>query len=587
MIKWIWKRSTRDVLKVLAFIIIIGCINSEVVTAQKKKGGKKGASGEISAAKLREAEYIFTEGQKYFILEDYAKALGAFQKSLEVFPGNATAYYKIADIYARSNDNVKAIDNITKALELDSANKYFYILAAQLHTRQANFSKASELYEEMIGKIKGTEEYLFELAAQYLFQNRLDDALNAYERAETKFGISEQISLQKQKIFIEQDKFDDAVKEGEKLIEAFPWEEAYVVTLAELFISNNMSKEAVPYLEKSLQLSPENAQARLILSEIYRKQGDRTEAARNLKVLFDDPEVNADIKIQLVAEYRAQFPNSELEELTADLGARLTKAHPENADAQAVYGDVLNAMNNKEDAKDAYLKSLKADNSNFSVWQNVLQLELELGLNSDVVRHSEEALELFPNQGSLFYYNGVANLQQKNYQEAVFALERGKKLSSSNLELLGLFYSLLGDAYHGNKQYAKAYEAYDAALDVNPNNYGVLNNYSYYLALRKEKLEEAEKMAERVVKDNPNNNTYLDTYAWVLYARKKYKEAKKVMEKVIKSDQSTAVYFDHYGDILFKLGQIDAAVENWEKARSLNANLKLIDKKIADRKLYE
>ncbi|WP_185153393.1 tetratricopeptide repeat protein, partial [Fulvivirga lutimaris] len=204
-----------------------------------------------------------------------------------------------------------------------------------------------------------------------------------------------------------------------------------------------------------------------------------------------------------------------------------------------------------------------------------------------VIDFSNIALELFPNQAILYYFNGAANLQENNYEEASFALEQGKKLASANLNLIGAFNSMLGDAYNGQELYEKSDEAFEAALDFDPNNYGILNNYSYYLALRKENLDKAERMSKKVVDNNPDDVTFLDTYAWVLFSKEKYKEAKKVMEKAISIGNVEAVHYEHYGDILFKLGNVDEAVKQWQVAKGMDPNSELIDKKIADKKLYE
>jgi predicted Zn-dependent protease len=115
----------------------------------------------------------------------------------------------------------------------------------------------------------------------------------------------------------------------------------------------------------------------------------------------------------------------------------------------------------------------------------------------------------------------------------------------------------------------------------------VLNQYSYFLALRKQNLEKAEKMAALLVKNNPDNPTFLDTYAWVLYMREKYKDAKKIIERAVNSGNANATHLEHYGDILYQLGEIDAAVKQWERARGLNANSETLNKKIANRKIYE
>ena len=147
--------------------------------------------------------------------------------------------------------------------------------------------------------------------------------------------------------------------------------------------------------------------------------------------------------------------------------------------------------------------------------------------------------------------------------------------------------NMLGDAYNASKQYEKSDKAFDDALTLNPNNNTVLNNYSYYLALRKVNLEKAEKMSALLIKNSPDNPTFLDTYAWVLYTREKYKEAKKVMERAISTGNANATHFEHYGDILFKLGDVDGAVQQWQKARGMNANSETLNKKIANRKIYE
>jgi Tfp pilus assembly protein PilF len=123
-------------------------------------------------------------------------------------------------------------------------------------------------------------------------------------------------------------------------------------------------------------------------------------------------------------------------------------------------------------------------------------------------------------------------------------------------------------------------------LSFNPNNDYVLNNYSYYLSLRKENLDKAERMAAQAVKNQPNNASFLDTYAWVLYMREKYKEARKVMERALAQPDVSSTLLEHYGDILFQLGDVESAVHQWEKARALTSQHDLIDKKIANRKLY-
>jgi tetratricopeptide (TPR) repeat protein len=116
----------------------------------------------------------------------------------------------------------------------------------------------------------------------------------------------------------------------------------------------------------------------------------------------------------------------------------------------------------------------------------------------------------------------------------------------------------------------------------------VLNNYAYYLALRGEKLDEALKMSEKSNVLSPNNAAYEDTYGWVLYKLGRYADAKEWVGKALQhGGNADGTVLEHYGDILFQFGDVNGAVEAWTKAKALNVDSETIEKKIADRRLYE
>ena len=277
----------------------------------------------------------------------------------------------------------------------------------------------------------------------------------------------------------------------------------------------------------------------------------------------------------------------EKETFAVNLYEKLKAGYPQEASVHIIGGDLYLSMGKNREAQSEYLKAVETGAVNFEVYENLLFLEVRLEQWDQVIKHAEEALEIFPNQSMIHYFNGFANLSKRRYSEAIASFEQAKRLSASNAALKSEINSLLGDAYNATKEYAKSDKTYEEALAFNPNNQTVLNNYSYYLALRKENLEKAEKMSSVLIKNHPENPTFLDTYAWVLFTREKYKEAKKIMERAISTGKAAATHFEHYGDILYKLGDIDGAVRQWEKARGLNANSETLNKKIANKKIYE
>ena len=132
-------------------------------------------------------------------------------------------------------------------------------------------------------------------------------------------------------------------------------------------------------------------------------------------------------------------------------------------------------------------------------------------------------------------------------------------------------------------------ESYEKALQIKPKDTYVLNNYSYYLSLRGEKLEKAATMSKLSNDIEPNSSSYEDTYGWILYKQEKYSDAKLWIQKAIDHGGiKNAVLLEHMGDVLYKLGDIKGAIDNWEKAKNGEGKAsEFLEKKIADKKLYE
>ncbi len=580
---------------IFATFALISLLAANAAVAQKS-ASKKLPSEKLAQSALRASEFDFIEGQKYFILEDYTKALLYFQRSLEFNPENGTIHYKIAEVLAKSNkveDLTKAASSIERALTLEKKNKYFYALASSIYVGLSNFPKAEAALETLIQEIKGEDEYLYELGALYAFDKKPTEAIKTYEKAEQVLGINELSSLQKQRLYLEQGKVDEAVREGEKLMDAYPDEERYVLAFAETLSSFKQAGNAISFVEHFLQTNPGSASSKIVLAVLYRESGQEKKSRDFMSSVFDDPSVETNGKIMLASSYcesviqnrNKNSTDSELETFTIKIVEKLLKTHPRDGGVHMLAGDLFLALKQDTKAQHEYILAIKNGVNGFDAWQNLLFIDSKLNQFDSLIIHTENALEYFPNQGMIYYFNGYGQFRKNHFKEAVSSLEQAKKLSSENQSFKAEINGMLGDAYNGLKQYKLSDKAYDDALLFDPNNSLVLNNFSYYLAQRKENLEKAEKMATLLIKNNPTNASFLDTYAWVLFMNTSYKEAKKVIEKAIAGGEATATHFEHYGDILFQLNDIQGAVEQWQKARTLTEKHEILDKKIATRKL--
>ncbi|AYA38904.1 hypothetical protein D3Y59_10765 [Hymenobacter oligotrophus] len=528
----------------------------------------------------------FVDGVKYMLLEDYPKAQERLLKAYQIDPNNAAINYKIAENNLLIGNLKDAANFAQAALRLDAKNPYYYLILAQIYATQKQYDQAAQVYTRLIQDVPESKSYLFNLADLYLAQGKLNEALSTFDQAEKEFGTLDEVSFKKQQIYLKQNNLDKALKEGEALISANPEDIRYVLAQAEMYAANNRLPDAIRVANQALRKDPENPQAHMILADAYRQQGNQAESEKQIKQAFQSPALGIDQKVRILVDYLKQLPNPAVQQTALELADITTRVHPKEAKAYSVAGDVQLLSEKKALARDNYLRALRLDNSHFKIWQQVVLIDAELTQTDSLLRHTNQALELFPNQAVFWFYNGVGHMFAKQPQKAVKALEQGKKLTTDNPELAAQFDTQLGDAYHELKDYDKSDAAYEAALTFDANNAQALNNYSYYLSLRGKELAKAKELAGKLVKLFPDNDTYLDTYAWVLYKSKDYAGARQYLEKAIKTSKDGTV-LEHYGDVLYQLGDTAAAVEQWQQAKKAGGTSALIDRKIKERKLYE
>jgi len=116
-------------------------------------------------------------------------------------------------------------------------------------------------------------------------------------------------------------------------------------------------------------------------------------------------------------------------------------------------------------------------------------------------------------------------------------------------------------------------------LAVDPQNLMIRNNYSYYLSLRKEKLDYALELSRLTIEMEPTNATYLDTYGWILFKTGEIKEAKKYIELAIRNGAyNNSEVLDHYGDIMLEIGNCLEAIEAWETIKEVDTEYDINEK---------
>lgn len=184
---------------------------------------------------------------------------------------------------------------------------------------------------------------------------------------------------------------------------------------------------------------------------------------------------------------------------------------------------------------------------------------------------AEQGMLYNPDEMAFYYFTGLARYYQKDDKGALDAFQRGTAEinDKSNPNIVSDFYAIMGEIYHTNGENDKAYAAFDSCLQWKPDHAMTLNNYAYFLAQEGGDLKKAEEMSSKAVKTEPNNATFLDTYAWVLYKQGRYAEAKIYIEATLRNspeDSISSVEFEHAADIFMEVGERQKALDYLQQA---------------------
>jgi len=544
---------------------------------------------ELVEQKQKEFEYIFVEALKQKMFGNAQKAIQLLSSCLEIDPNSSAAMFELANIHAVNNDFTSASLLLEKAISLNPDNKWYKLLLAQIYQQTKKFSEAADIYTGLLKEEPENLEYIYMKAALLASSERFDEAIDAYNEMEKETGINEQISVAKQQIYVQSGNIDKAFDEINKLIENNPNEAKYFGLLADLYQSQGDKENALINYQKIKELDPENGFVHFSLANYYIENNEPEKSFEETKNGFTSPSVDIQTKLQLYYMLTANPVQSKLTvEQQEELIQILLEKHPGNAMVHNVYAETLIKQNKLKEAQTELQKGLEINNNDYVVWERLMFIDNDLQDWDGLYKHTKKVVELFPNQPQGYFFNALACVQLESFEEAVKISDEGLDYVVDNPQLEANFLMLKGESVYKSDKKEEAFEIFDKAVEIDPNNHLTLNNYAYYLSIDGSNLDKAERMSGKVVERFPDNSTYLDTHAWVLFRKGEYTLAKFYMETAIKNGgEENAVLLEHYGDILYKAGKVEEAVENWIKAKELDSESETIDKKIKEKKYIE
>jgi tetratricopeptide (TPR) repeat protein len=576
----------------LAAVLILFTGVSTIGFAQNKTG-KNNAAIVIAAKPMTAADsgmvkQLFFSALREKTIENTKLASELFNRVLQIDPTNDASMFELAGLEKARNNYPVVQSLLERAVTVNPNNEWYWIALAGSYEKSNDLSKLENVFNELIRLNPTKPDYYYDKANALAIQKRYDEALKLYDKVEELAGPSEDLLINRQKIYIRQGDVKKAISALDELITANPTQVKYYMMQAEIYSSNNLNDKALEVLLKAKSIDPQNGIVHLALADIYRERKNTEASYDELEIAFANPNVDLDQKLRIILGYVPQFPEPNARASALELSRLLTVAHPANSKAFAIYGDMLLQSEKTPEAKAAYKKAISLDNQAYNVWEQLVRIDLSENDVDAAIKDGETSLSFFPNQSWMNYMVGVAWQQKNDCKKAISYLKNAVSLETQDKDLLTQSYSALGDCYHSLGDTKNSDGSYEKALAINPDNAFTLNNYAYYLSLRNEQLDKAAQMSKHSNDLQANNASFEDTYAWILFKQKKYAEAKLWIEKSLLHDKgSSPVKTEHYGDILFFLGDTDAAVQNWTKAKAQGSKSPVLERKINEKKYFE
>lgn len=533
----------------------------------------------------RKFDYFFYEAVNAKTLGKYAESFDLLQHCYSMDSTNASVLIELGAYYSSLEEKNKALDFFRRAVKQDPANYYYNMILAGLSKELDLKKEVIEIYNYLLKTYPEKVELYFELANVYGDNGELDKAIQSLDSLQKYTGVSDAITLNKFRLYNMMDKKDRAFEEIQSVIDKNPDNIRYKLLMGDLYLHDNQADKALDYYQQAKQIDPDEPSLILSMVNYYEKTNNKPAAVEELQKAITSSKMEVETKLQLLARYITLLRQSQQDIKTANpLFQSMFEQHPNNTRINMMYGDVLLLQEDKKGAMEQFEIYTKDNPADPAGYEQMLRIVLPDTLALEkVVEITLTGIEHIPTAPQFYFYLGLAKFQQKKYGEALSIYEQGLTNAEFQSPVIESdFYGQIGDIHHFLKNNDTAFENYEKALKLNPQNLPVLNNYSYYLSLERKSLDKAEQMSGITIKAEPTNPTYLDTYGWILFEQGAYTMAKIYIEKAIEygKEDLTAEVLEHYGDVLAVTGEKEKAVEQWKKAKELGSGSKTLNKKI-------
>lgn len=548
-------------------------------------------------------DYFMMEAAKCRMQDNMSASMEMYRHCLEINPDSPEALFQLGLVHVYLKEDSLGMECLERALELDPDNAYYTEVLASLYIRRSETDEAVPLLERL-NRLQGKRsDVLYQLANIYARNEEYARSIEVYDKMELLEGKLPSISRDKFALYMQMGDSVSAFKELQRLCDEYPADLSYRIGMGYSYQQLGNFDEAMKIYEEVRRVDPDNITLQMALMDYYKLQGQDSlfEATRD-SILYAPQTATEDRARILQQMSMASDADSAGMERMTGVFEHVLQVDSVNTDLMMLYAMYLEGTGRPAvDIHNVLVRvmAIAPDNEEATRW-----LLRYYGDQHDYISLEEvcrKGANYHPENLSYHYFLGVALLLQGEEKAALDAMGQGLRLRSAdaNPNMVASMFSSMGDVLHQLGKDQESYAQYDSALVYNPDDAMCLNNYAYFLSLKSENLDKAEEMSYRAVKAEPDNPTYLDTYAWIMFTKGKYAEAAECMDNIVPWDSlgqfleedtvTSAVVLEHAGDIAWMNGDTARASLLWYHAmvRSGKDISPVLLKKVRKKKYYK
>ena len=568
--------------------IVLFCVVGAV--AMQAIGSKQPRSSEADEALYN---YFYMEGEKQHTLGNFDAAMALLTEAARINPHGLAAQYSLAKLYMMTNKVDTATQMLKRVADSDTTHFWFNLGYANTTIHAQQFDEAKRIFKRLITNHPDHPELYNSLAALYARNKEYKEALACYDSVEIYMGNSPELVGNRISLYDMLGDTATAIAMAEDLVAKQADNIYYLLYLSDVYRHYGLNAKMSETLQRVQQEAPEEPLVYIQLASYRLLEKDTAAYYSEYDRLLNNENISCEEKLKALENFANEATHFTADSVIIDYYRKLVELYPYELAPRDSYALMLIYTHRLDEACKQLTVIAEQSDKNGMVWEQIMTICLDLGKFQEAIEAGRKAIEAGRKECLTYVYMSNALLADKRYDDAEKCAQTAidSICTPTHRHERSYLYGILAEVYSYRNELEKCYQYYDSALVYNSNNAMILNNYAYKLATNDGDLLKAETMSNKSLSLDPDNTTFMDTYAWVLFKMRSYSLARIYIEKAIDNlspaEEASAEYYEHYGDILFMLGEVDNAIEQWQKALELSPQRTILEQKITQKQYLE